>query len=74
MSVWCRQAVDDGRPDETLEIGRHSPKQTDAELLAAKAKGASDKGWAVTWTGKRSFTAVKDRWSGSICTRYFWTD
>lgn len=74
MSVWCRQSVDDGRPDETLEIGHHTADQTDAELLRAKARGASDKGWAVTWTGERSFTAVKDRWGGSICTREFWAD
>jgi len=73
MGVWCRQTVD-GEPAEPYIIAPHSEAQTDAELLAVKAKGASDKGWAVAWTGERSFTATKDRWGGLLCLREFWTD
>jgi hypothetical protein len=73
MTVWYRQSVD-GVPGEPTPIERHAPDQADADLLAAKANGAADKGWAVTWTGERSFSAVKDRWGGSLCVRDFWTD
>lgn len=73
MAVWYRQTVD-GEAAEPCRIEPHTPEQTDAELLDAKAKGAADKGWAVTWTGDRSFTATKDRWSGTLCVRDFWTD
>jgi hypothetical protein len=74
MAVWCRQTVD-GEPAEPYVIEPHSPDQTDAALLAAKARGAHDKGWTVEWTGARSFTATKVRWaSGSECVREFWTE
>jgi hypothetical protein len=73
MSVWCRQSVD-GERHEPYPIEPHDPDQTDAALLAVKARGAADKGWAVEWTGASSFTATKDRWGGSLCVREFWTD
>ena len=73
MAVWCRQTVD-GEPQEPYAIEPHREGQTDDELLGLKALGAADKGWTVTWTGERSFTAVKDRWGGTLCTRDFWTD
>ena len=73
MSVVCRQTAA-GEPDQTYEIEPHSPAQTDRELLEAKARGAADKGWAVKWTGKRSFTATKERWGGVLCTRSFWIE
>ena len=53
----------------------HVDGQADAELLAAKLKGARDKGWAVRRTSPGSFTATKKRWaSGTACIRDFWTD
>lgn len=73
MAVWCRQSVN-GEPDSTLRIEQHAPDQTDSELLAAKARGADDKGWAVEWTGPASFTATKVRWGGDLCVRDFWAD
>jgi len=73
VAVWYRQSVD-GEAGEPCPIEPHAPDQTDAELLAAKAKGAADKGWEVSWTGGKSFSAVKDRWGGSRCVREFWTD
>lgn len=73
MAVWYRQSVD-GEAGDAVPIEPHFAAQTDAELLAAKAEGAADKGWTVEWTGERSFTAVKDRWGGSLCLREFWTD
>lgn len=73
MSVMCRQSVD-GAPDEPYVIAPHSEDQTDAELLAAKAAGAEDKGWSVEWTGEQSFTATKDRWGGIRCVREFWVE
>lgn len=73
MTVWYRQSVD-GERGNPFVVEPHAPDQTDAELLAAKAAGAADKGWEVTWTDERSFTAVKDRWGGSLCVRDFWTD
>lgn len=73
MSVWYRQSVD-GEAGDAVPIERHAPDQTDAELLAAKAAGAADKGWTVVRTGDRSFTATRDRWGGSLCVRDFWTD
>ena len=73
MAVWCRQTVE-GEPEQRYIIAPHSAEQTDADLLAAKAKGAHDKGWTVTWTGERSFTATKDRWGGVSCLREFWAD
>lgn len=71
MSVWCRQSVD-GVADEPYVIQPHADDQTDEALLAVKAKGAADKGWAVEWTGEASFTARKDRWGGVLCIREFW--
>ena len=71
--VLCRQTAE-GEPDQTHRIEPHSPEQTDAELLRAKAKGAADKGWTVEWTGEQSFTATKVRWGGVTCTRQFWTE
>jgi len=73
MTVWYRQSVD-GEAGDAVPIEPHAPDQTDADLLAAKAKGAHDKGWTVAWTGERSFTATKDRWGGVSCLREFWTD
>jgi hypothetical protein len=73
MSVWCRQSVD-GVPDEPYVIAPHADDQSDDELLAAKAAGGADKGWAVTWTGERSFTASKERWGGAVCVREFWVE
>jgi hypothetical protein len=73
VAVWCRQTVE-GEPEQRYIIAPHSAEQTDAELLAKKASGADDKGWTVEWTGERSFTATKDRWSGVMCVREFWAD
>lgn len=73
MTVWCRQTAE-GEPDQQYAIAPHRDDQTDAELLLAKANGASAKGWAVEWTSPTSFRATKDRWSGTTCTRDFWTD
>ncbi len=72
MAVYCRQVADD--VEQTLRIAPHSEVQTEEELLRVKAKGASDKGWDVTWTGDRSFTATKTRWGDVLCTRSFWIE
>jgi hypothetical protein len=71
--VRCRQTAD-GLPDQVYVIAPHTPRQSDMALLKAKAKGAADKGWDVTWTGTRSFTATKTRWGGILCTREFWAE
>jgi hypothetical protein len=71
--VICRQTAE-GEPDQAYPIEPHSARQSDMALLQAKAKGAQDKGWAVEWTGKRSFTATKVRWGGVLCTREFWVE
>jgi hypothetical protein len=71
--VLCRQTAE-GEPDQTYRIEPHSKLQSDTALLKAKAKGAEDKGWAVEWTGKRSFTATKVRWGGVLCARKFWVE
>jgi hypothetical protein len=73
MSVVCRQ-TSAGEPDQTYRIEPHAPDQSDADLLAAKASGAADKGWTVEWTGERSFTAAKERWGGVLCVREFWME
>ncbi|MEO7836205.1 MAG: hypothetical protein ABIS21_01025 [Acidimicrobiales bacterium] len=73
MAVWCRQSVD-GVADDPYAIAPHAPDQSDAALLALKAKGAADKGWAVTWTADVAFSASKVRWGGSDCLREFWAD
>lgn len=74
MAVWCRQSVN-GEPDPPYVIERHTPRQRDAALLAVKAKGAADKGWAVEWTSPTSFTATKVRWQASdLCVREFWIE
>jgi hypothetical protein len=73
MTVWCRQTTE-GEPAQSYVIEPHFDAQTDAELLAAKLKGARDKGWAVKRTGPTSFTAVKVRWGGASCVREFWSD
>lgn len=74
MAVYCRQ-VAEGEPDQTYQIEPHSPTQTDAQLLLAKANGASSKDWIVEWSSKTSFIATKVRWEGNvICTRTFWID
>lgn len=73
MAVYCRQTAI-GEPEQTLRIEPHFDGQTDEELLALKAKGAHDKGWAVEFTGPHSFTATKERWGGVLCTREFWTE
>lgn len=73
MAVLCRQTAD-GEPDQTYPIEPHSPKQSDRELLLAKADGAADKGWTVEWTGDDSFRATKERWGGVLCTRSFWIE
>ena len=73
VAVWCRQSVN-GEPDEPYHIEPHFDGQTDTALLAVKAQGAHDKGWAVV-TGERSFTATKVRWqSDALCVREFWAD
>lgn len=69
----CRQTAE-GEPDQTYRIAPHTSTQSDAALLRAKSAGAADKGWDVTWTGKRSFVATKVRWGGVLCTREFWTE
>lgn len=71
MAVHCRQTAE-GEPEQTYRIEPHHAEQSDAELLKAKAAGAADKGWTVTWTGERSFTATKVRWGEVTCTREFW--
>ena len=71
--VLCRQ-VAEGEPDQTHRIAPHSPRQSDVALLKAKAKGASDKGWDVTWVLADSFVATKIRWGGVLCTRTFWIE
>lgn len=73
MSVVCRQTVA-GEPDQTYRIEPHHPGQSDRELLAAKAQGAADKGWAVEWAGDATFTATKERWGGAVCVRLFWIE
>ncbi len=73
MAVLCRQTAE-GMVTQVSEIARHTPKQSDAALLRAKAKGAEEKGWTVEGTGKRAFTATKIRWGGVLCTREFWAD
>ena len=73
MGVWVRQSVN-GEAEQPLRVEPHAPDQADADLLAAKAAGAADKGWAVDWTGERSFTATKLRWGGALCVREFWAD
>lgn len=73
MTVRYRQTVDGEVLDERA-IEPHFDGQTDAQLLAAKRKGAREKGWTIKQSGKTSFTATKDRWGGSICVRDFWTD
>lgn len=73
MGVWYRQ-VTDGQVTDEREIAAHSDRQTDDELLAAKAQGAEDKGWTVEWTGAVTFTATKDRFGGSTCVRYYWIE
>ena len=71
MAVLCRQTAE-GEPEQTYTIEPHHSRQSDAALLKAKAKGAEDKGWTVTWTGKHSFMATKTRWGDVLCTREFW--
>jgi hypothetical protein len=71
--VICRQSVD-GTPDEPYVIEPHSADQSDADLLLAKANGATAKGWSVEWHGPTSFTASKGRWGGTECSRYFWIE
>lgn len=71
--VLCRQTAE-GEPDQTYRIAPHTAKQSDKALLEAKAKGAADKGWVVTWAGERSFTATKVRWGGVRCVREFWME
>lgn len=72
MTVHCRQTAEGSTYEQA--IAPHHARQSDRALLAAKAKGAADKGWAVEWTGPRSFTATKDRWGGVLCVREFWID
>jgi hypothetical protein len=71
--VLCQQTAP-GVRDQTYRIEPHSPHQSDLALLRAKAEGAADKGWDVTWTGRHSFTATKMRWGGVLCTRRFWVE
>ena len=73
MSVWCRQTVE-GEVTDFRSVAPHFDGQSDADLLEAKRKGARDKGWRVTATGPRSFTATTDRWGGTLCVREFWVD
>jgi hypothetical protein len=73
MAVHCRQTAEGA--SYVVVIEPHFDGQTDADLLALKAKGAHDKGWAVEFTGPRSFTASKVRWaSEAACVREFWAD
>jgi len=73
MTVWCRQ-VTEGEPDQSYPIAPHGPDQSDEDLLRAKADGAADKGWDVTWASPSEFSASKDRWGGVRCTRDFWIE
>lgn len=74
MAVWYRQSVN-GEAQQALRIEPHAPDQSDAELLAAKRKGARDKGWKVRVTGPSSFTATKRRWADNdLCVREFWIE
>ena len=70
MAVWCRQTADG--EEQVQQIAAHFAGQGDEALLAAKARGAADKGWTVIPTGDRSFTAEKVRWGGVRCVREFW--
>jgi hypothetical protein len=72
MAVYYRQLVDGIQIDTDTVIKPHFDGQTDVELLAAKAKGAADKEWAVEWTGGTSFSARKIRWEGNDVVREFW--
>ena len=74
MAVWVRQTTAGEVTDGPRVVEPHFEGQTDAELLAAKRKGAHEKGWQVKATGPRSFTATKKRWGGSLCVRDFWAD
>lgn len=74
MSVWYRQTSDGRVTDGPRTVAPHTVRQSDRALLVAKANGAADKGWAVEWTGPRSFTATKDRWGGVLCIREFWIE
>lgn len=60
-----------GESDQEYVIAPHGPRQTDRQLLLAKANGASEKGWTVEWSGRKAFTATKVRWGGVVCTRTF---
>lgn len=76
MAVWCLQSVN-GEADDPVVIdpeGHLDLAGDDLALLHRKAQSAAANGWEVTWNGERSFTAVKDRWGGSLCARDFWTD
>lgn len=76
MAVWCRQTVD-GEPAEPFAIDAEAHPDLggdDMALLRRKADGAIEKGWTVTWTGERSFSAEKVRWGGSLCIREVWAD
>ena len=74
MAVRYRQLLDGEAVDAPQKIERHHPRQSDVALLRAKAQGATNAGWEVTWTDKRAFSAVKVRWGGVLCTRQFWIE
>ena len=73
MAVYCKQIVD-GTAQDVLTIEPHSSVQTDAELLAVKARSAANGGWSVEWTSTTSFSAYKVRWQNNDVVREFWTD
>lgn len=71
MSVVFAQFVDGVLAHESV-VQPHFEGQTDAELLAAKAKGADDKEWDVEWLSPFSFVARKVRWVDErLCERVF---
>ena len=75
MSVWYKQSAGDETTDGPRVVEPHHAGQTDTALLKAKAAGAEDKGWAVTWGGRRSFTATKLRRDPPVLyVREFWIE
>jgi hypothetical protein len=70
MAVYCAQFVNGELSGEEYEIAPHFDGQTDEELLAAKYKGAREKGWKVRKTAT-GFRATKRRWGEDAVERVF---
>lgn len=72
MAVRCQQLVDGEAIDAERDIPPPAPGMTDADILAAKAASAADKGWDVEWLGPAAFVARRVRWSpDQLCERIF---